>query len=321
MPEFRRFMPPLLGKSLVIGGLILLLLVPIANVESLVGERVGMRQEAADRVAASWGGAQTTAGVLLAIPVETTRVVIEQSAAGRESQRKEVQRNVLYVLPDTLNVTADVKPYYRSVGLYQTPVYEARVNIAGSFLGRDFAHLLQAREGREVLWSEARLLVLNSESRALRGVDDLWVAERSRGRAAAAYAGSRRASRFCAALRERVGHTLPAQTHARGQQPARHLPAAGAQGLDRTGLHLAGSEVHGCAGTARVADQRKGIPRALVGTGDQSQFRPELVRLLRERRPAGAGGIRGERCGCDVLSPWTCTSATTGRCTTPRCLS
>ncbi len=209
MPEFRRFMPPLLGKSLVIGGLILLLLVPIANVENLVSERVGMRQEAADRVAASWGGAQTTAGVLLAIPVETTRVVIEQSAAGRETQRKEVTRNVLYVLPDTLNVSADVKPYYRSVGLYQTPVYEARVDVTGHFMSSDFAHLLQAREGREVRWTEARLLVLNSESRALRGVDDLWVAGESPQVAADAYAGSAGISAAVPALALREEAVIP----------------------------------------------------------------------------------------------------------------
>ena len=105
-----RFIPPLLGKALVIGVLIVLLLVPIAQVESLVGERVGMRQTAAMRVAESWGGAQTTAGVLLAIPVETTRVVIEQTAAGRETQRTEVERNVLYVLPDTLKVERQRRP-------------------------------------------------------------------------------------------------------------------------------------------------------------------------------------------------------------------
>jgi inner membrane protein len=190
MPEIRRFIPPLLGKALVIGGLIVLLLVPIANVESLVGERVGMRQAAADRVAASWGGAQTTAGVLLAIPVETTHVVVEQTAAGRETTRTEIQRNVLYVLPDTLNVKASAQPDYRNVGLYRTPVYLAKVAVDGSFVTRDFAHLLQPKEGREVKWSEARLLVLNSESRALRGVDDLVVGGESAPMSADAYAGS-----------------------------------------------------------------------------------------------------------------------------------
>jgi inner membrane protein involved in colicin E2 resistance len=55
----RRFMPPLLSKALLIGFLIILLLVPLGRMEDLVGERVGMRQEAAQRVASSsrprWG--------------------------------------------------------------------------------------------------------------------------------------------------------------------------------------------------------------------------------------------------------------------------
>src|ERR1041384_2149640 len=96
----RRFIPPLLSKALVIGFLVLLLLIPLAQMSGLVRERVGLRAEAAGRGADSWGGSQTTAGVMLAIPVETTRLVIEQSVNGRETQRNEVTRNVLHVLPD-----------------------------------------------------------------------------------------------------------------------------------------------------------------------------------------------------------------------------
>ena len=190
MGERFRFIPPLVGKALVIGILIVLLLVPLSQVESLVGERVAMRQTAALRVAESWGGAQTTAGILLAIPVETTRVVIDQTAAGRETQRTEVERNVLYVLPDTLKISARVDPDFRPVGLYETPVYTANVQIAGEFVNRDFAQLLQPKDGRDVKWSEARLLVLNSESRALRAVDDLEVAGERPTVAADGYAGS-----------------------------------------------------------------------------------------------------------------------------------
>ena len=190
MSERFRFIPPLAAKVLVIGFLVIILLVPLAQVENLVGERVGVRQTAAERVAMSWGGAQTTAGVLLAIPVETSRVVIEQSVAGRETQRTEVDRNVLYVLPDTLKVEASADLSTRAVGLYETPVYTARVQITGEFLNRDFASRLQEKEGREVKWNEARLLVLNSESRALRAVDDLVVAGDSPPVSADAYAGS-----------------------------------------------------------------------------------------------------------------------------------
>lgn len=163
-----RLIPPLLGKALVVGALMLLLLVPIAQLDSLVDERASMRETAAQRVAESWGGPQVTAGVLLAIPVDDTRVVY--------GQRTETQRHVLYVLPDILKVNAQAKPGYRSVGLYRTPVYEARVQVSGEFAARDFAQLLAAKEGRTVHFDEARLLVLNSEARSLRAVDDFTVA-------------------------------------------------------------------------------------------------------------------------------------------------
>lgn len=190
MPDVRKWISPLFGKAVVVGGLIVMLLIPLANVESLVHERGNLRDAAAQRVAESWGGVQTTGAVLLAIPVETTRVVIEQTAAGREIQRTEVERNVLHVLPDVLEVAANAEPGYRTVGLYRTPVYLAQVGISGYFAHADFAHLLQEKKGREVKWSEARLVVLNSESRALRAVEGLEVAGEALQAAADGYAGS-----------------------------------------------------------------------------------------------------------------------------------
>jgi inner membrane protein len=110
--------------------------------------------------------------------------------AGRETQRTEVDRNVLYVLPDTLKVDASADLTTRAVGLYESPVYTAHVQISGEFVNRDFAPKLQEKQGREVKWSEARLLVLNSESRALRAVDDVVVAGESLPVSADGYAGS-----------------------------------------------------------------------------------------------------------------------------------
>jgi inner membrane protein len=209
MSERFRFIPPLVAKVLVAGFLVVVLLVPLAQVENVVRERVGMRQLAAERVAESWGGVQTTAGVLLAIPVETSRVVVEQSAAGRETQRTEVDRNVLYVLPDTLKVDAIADPGTRPIGLYATPVYTARVEISGEFLNRDFSSRLQEKQGREVKWNEARLLVLNSESRALRAVDELAVAGENPAVAADGYAGSAGISVLVPASALRENSSIP----------------------------------------------------------------------------------------------------------------
>lgn len=205
----RRFIPPLLSKALLIGFLIMLLLIPLARMEDLVGERVGMREEAAHRVAESWGGTQTTAGVLLSIPVETSRVVVEQSSLGRETQRTEVTRNVIYVLPDSLKVNATADPDTRAVGLYHTPVYTARVRISGEFVNQEFEHLLADKPDRLVKWNEARLLVLNSEARALRAVDDVVVAGESVRVAADSYAGLSGISAPVSQTALRGGGTIP----------------------------------------------------------------------------------------------------------------
>ena len=220
MAERFRFIPPLVGKALVIGFLIVLLLVPLSQVESLVGERVGMRQTAALRVAESWGGVQTTAGVLLAIPVDTVRTVY--------TNRTEMDRHILYVLPDTLKITADADPGYRPVGLYQTPVYTSHVQISGEFVNRDFAQLLTERQGQEVKWAEAHLLVLNSESRALRAVDDLEVAGERLQVSADGYAGSAGISTSVPLTALREGSTIPFRMKLTlaGSSQLRFLPLA-----------------------------------------------------------------------------------------------
>jgi len=174
----RRFFPPLLMKALTIGAVSLLLLILIAQVEGLVGERVKVRETAAARVAESWGGRQTTAGVLLAIPVETTRVVYGDTTR--------VERHMLYVLPDTLDVKATADPSYRTVGMYDSAVYLANVSVSGQFIARDF---VRPKGTGEPKWAEARLLILNSESRSLRAVDNLRVGDESLPISADSYAG------------------------------------------------------------------------------------------------------------------------------------
>jgi inner membrane protein len=178
MSELRRIFPPLLIKALTIGFVTILLLILIAQVEDLVGERVSVRETAAARVAESWGGRQTTAGVLLAIPVENTRVVYGDTTR--------IERRMLYVLPDTLDVKANAEPGYRTVGMYSSPVYLANVAVNGQFIARDF---LPPKSAGELKWSEARLLILNTESRSLRAVDNLKLGAESPTISADSYAG------------------------------------------------------------------------------------------------------------------------------------
>jgi inner membrane protein len=102
------------------------------------------------------------------------------------------------------------------------------VAIEGSFVNRDFAHLLQPKEGRDVKWSEARLIVLNSKSRALRAVDNLEVGGESLPVSADAYAGSAGISTSVPlkALREDAGFGFRMKLTLAGSSQLTFLPLA-----------------------------------------------------------------------------------------------
>ncbi len=161
-----RLIPPLFLKGAVIGFLTIALLIPIAQVDSLVNDRVESRGQAAARVAETWGGPQTTAGVLLAVPVDRTIML--------SNGQPDTQRDTVYVLPDTLEISANAAPDYRPVGLYHVPTYLADISVSGAFSPRDYT-LLSPRDGLAVRWKEARLIVLNSDSASLRAVEDFTV--------------------------------------------------------------------------------------------------------------------------------------------------
>jgi len=97
-----------------------------------------------------------------------------------------VDRRILYVLPDTLDVKATAEPSYRTVGMYSSPVYLANVAVSGQFIARDF---VPPKNAGELRWNEARLLILNSESRSLRAVDNLRLGAESPAISADNYAG------------------------------------------------------------------------------------------------------------------------------------
>ena len=164
------------------------------------------------------------------------------------------------------------------MGLYETPVYTAHVQISGEFVNRDFAQRLQEKEGREVKWNEARLLVLNSESRALRAVDDLVVAGESLQVAADGYAGSAGISAAvpAAALRESASIPFRMKLTLAGSSQLTFLPLARKAdiSLKSTWPH---PKFEGAPAPLDPSDRQGWLQRAMVGAGNQPQLRPELV--------------------------------------------
>ncbi|HSX58569.1 MAG TPA: cell envelope integrity protein CreD [Tahibacter sp.] len=119
-------------KVLGIGALALLMLIPLLQVQGLVSERNGLREQAVAQVASRWGEAQTVGGPMLALTY-TQRWKTDQGWAERSATRLQ--------LPATLDIDARLRTATRAYGIYETPVYTASLTMKARFEADDLAPL------------------------------------------------------------------------------------------------------------------------------------------------------------------------------------
>ena len=146
---------------MLIAGLILLLMIPASMIRGVVTEREMRRDEAVASVLASWGGRQTVVGPILRVPY--VRRVRSRDDKGVEIERREP--GVGYFLPKNLDIDATLSTELRRRGIFEVPVYVAKLKLAGRFEKPDLG-------GWEVLdedidWPRAELIVSLSEPTGL----------------------------------------------------------------------------------------------------------------------------------------------------------
>ena len=159
-------------KVLGIGFLALLMLIPLVQVQGLIRERSGLREQALADIAQRWGAAQNVGGPLLAIP-KRLRVQTNNGWITQESTE--------ILLADQLDLRGTLAPEVRRYGIYSTPVYLAELKISGRFLTRDL-HALggSARDAHTAdtpettyLFDRAELRLPLSDVRGIRRISAL----------------------------------------------------------------------------------------------------------------------------------------------------
>ena len=111
-------------KLLFVGALSLAMLIPLLMVRAIISERQEMQSSAQQTIANRWGGSQTISG-LVAITNSTVSVSDERQL----ELRPQWQANIL---PES-SITATLSTESRYLGIYEMPVYTARVKIDGRF--------------------------------------------------------------------------------------------------------------------------------------------------------------------------------------------
>jgi inner membrane protein len=115
---------------------------------SLVGERSARQQEAANAISTRMGGSQTCTGPVLVIPYFKAKI------------RKE-----WYLLPEQLNVKADITPALRRYSIYDIVTYQSRLQMNGVF--EMPKQLPEGVSSDSVLWRESSLVVGVTDQKGL----------------------------------------------------------------------------------------------------------------------------------------------------------
>ncbi|MGA6181385.1 cell envelope integrity protein CreD [Stenotrophomonas sp. NPDC077421] len=159
----------MLLRFAIVGGLILVLLIPLALIKGVINEREAYRNEAYQRVAQSRAGAQTLTGPIRVVPWTETREVEVVDAAGTKKKEKQVEQGEWLQMPSKLQVDGRMQPDERRVGLFRVPVYSWNATITAEFADDDYP----ARDGR--VYGTPYLTVGIADVRGLVGSPQLHV--------------------------------------------------------------------------------------------------------------------------------------------------
>jgi inner membrane protein len=150
-----------------IAALALLMLIPLAQVNGLVGEREGRAREATQRIAERWGAQQSIGAPVLVVPVR--RQVLQDKVWTSVEERE-------YVLADHAAMSGKLLPEMRRYGIYEAAVYTSDLTIEGRFSAADITAL--ASPGIEPQWQRAELRMPIADVRGIRRVSVLHLGER-----------------------------------------------------------------------------------------------------------------------------------------------
>lgn len=140
-------------KFIMIGVISVALLVPLLLVWGLTEERAQRAADVSRRIANGWGGDQAINGPYIAVPFEVQR---SREVDGRTVVEQTTEWAL--VMPEVLDVAADLKAEERKLSIYTLPVYNGALTLKGRF-GSNILQDLAQFSGTPQL--DRAILVLN----------------------------------------------------------------------------------------------------------------------------------------------------------------
>lgn len=165
------------GKALLIAGLTVVLLWPLARVERLVEERQQLRLTAFESIASGWGGAQQIGAPVLSVPMQKRSWTPYETAEKRTERWLEAAPTRLVATAVDVSAALDVGT--RTRGIYAMPVYTATIVMRGRFDRAALEALRESDQPERGQLGRARVQVPLTSLKSLRSLQGFQFGEQS----------------------------------------------------------------------------------------------------------------------------------------------
>ncbi|MCG8589263.1 MAG: cell envelope integrity protein CreD [Proteobacteria bacterium] len=150
-----------LWRVILLGGLILLMQVPIFLIANLISDREHTRDRAVRDISSKWGGHQVLVGPLLRVPY------IERTTKRHKDGSRHEEEHLLYAtfLPESLSLEGQLDGAVRKRGIFEVPTYDASLVLGGEFERPRFTDWRVRAE--DILWGQAHLVIHVNDPRGI----------------------------------------------------------------------------------------------------------------------------------------------------------
>lgn len=163
------FRESILIKLGVIAFITLVLLIPSFWVQNMISERESYQSQITSQVSDQWSGPQLVQGPVLALTYKKHPV--------ENDKDKTVKTGTLYILPQTLQIKADVKTQLLRKSIYDVTVYNSTINVAGTFDKPAISNT--GIDPSDILYDKARLVFSISDLKGLKNSPAVKIAEQT----------------------------------------------------------------------------------------------------------------------------------------------
>ncbi len=159
-------------RSIIIGVLALLMLVPLGLVNETVDERGFRYNSVLNDIASTWGQPQTLSAAIVVVPyvesVQTEETITDANGEQRIVDKVRLVTHNAYFLPDTLKIDVNIADEMRQRGIFKSLVYNADVMVQADFESFDVNSL--SDNISTIHWNKAWLTIGLSDTRAINSV-------------------------------------------------------------------------------------------------------------------------------------------------------